>query len=93
MSDITLTLSENEVQWLAGQEAAAAGSGSAGAKARAAVPAPIVWETHLGVEMARVGDRVALLVISEEVGPDRIAMWSRKSSQDEAEAWLRGGAK
>lgn len=60
----------------------------------AALPAPIVWETHLGVEMARVGDRVAMH-LDDSAAPYRChdAGWTNYGwkRRADAEAWLRGG--
>lgn len=69
------------------------------AACRAALPAPIVWETHLGVEMARVGDRVAVQVdYRAGIYPyncvcSKGRVFDQWRTVAEAEEWLRDGAK
>lgn len=68
-------------------------------EAVAALPVPIVWETHLGVEMARCGERVAIRMYGQRYrcqSDEDMASFSNNLagyfSKDDAEQWLRGGA-
>lgn len=78
----TLELTEEEARWLLTFNFDPYQRLSA--RIRAALPQPIVWETHMGVEMARAGDRVALM------GDEAISVCPSWSSRDGAERWLRG---